>query len=76
MLLDPQKAENQKRLLEIELEEVGVRINQNKPDIVFKQKTGGVCHVPVATRPLKNNMLSTGHHHQRYSPADETGRAK
>ena len=41
MMLDPTKATEQKKILEGELEAVGVRINQSRPDLVFKQKTGG-----------------------------------
>jgi ribosome-interacting GTPase 1 len=28
-------------MLEIELEAVGIRLNSNKPDVVFKQKSAG-----------------------------------
>lgn len=38
MMLDCTKATDQRRLLEVELEAVGVRINQKKPDIQFKRK--------------------------------------
>nr|ODO03981.1 cytoplasmic protein [Cryptococcus depauperatus CBS 7855] len=33
--------DNQKRLLEIELEAVGIRLNARPPDVVFKQKQAG-----------------------------------
>ena len=44
IMLDATKSEEQKRLLEIELDAVGIRLNTTKPDVVFKKKTtGGVC---------------------------------
>lgn len=43
MMLDATKGEIQKRLLEEELEAVGIRLNKRKPNIYFKQKkTGGL----------------------------------
>lgn len=43
MVLDVNKAEEQKRLLEIELEAIGIRLNRKKPDILLKpKKAGGV----------------------------------
>lgn len=43
MVLDVNKAAEQKRLLEIELEAIGIRINRKKPDILLKpKKAGGV----------------------------------
>ena len=45
MMLDATKSEEQRRLLEIELDSVGIRLNKRKPDVVFKRKTtGGVRH--------------------------------
>jgi len=41
MMLDCSKAEVQKRLLEYELESVGLRLNKSPPDISFKRKNGG-----------------------------------
>lgn len=42
--VDATKSAEQKRLLEIELDAVGIRLNARRPDVVFKQKTaGGVC---------------------------------
>ena len=40
-MLDATKSEEQKRLLEIELDAVGIRLNKRKPDVVFKRKTTG-----------------------------------
>lgn len=43
MVLDVNKAEQQKRLLEIELDAIGIRINRKKPDVLLKpKKAGGV----------------------------------
>ncbi|KAJ6604210.1 P-loop containing nucleoside triphosphate hydrolase protein [Mycena vulgaris] len=41
MMLDATKSEEQRRLLEIELDAVGIRLNKQKPDIVFKRRTTG-----------------------------------
>ncbi|KAF9229604.1 P-loop containing nucleoside triphosphate hydrolase protein [Gyrodon lividus] len=43
IMLDATKSEEQRRLLEIELDAVGIRLNKRKPDVVFKRKiTGGI----------------------------------
>lgn len=45
-MLDATKSEEQRRLLEIELDAVGIRLNKRKPDVVFKKRTtGGVSLV-------------------------------
>ncbi|CAK5280070.1 unnamed protein product, partial [Mycena citricolor] len=41
MMLDATKSEEQRNLLEIELDAVGIRLNKHKPDIVFKKRTTG-----------------------------------
>jgi ribosome-interacting GTPase 1 len=41
VMLDASKSEEQRHLLEIELDAVGIRLNKNKPDVVFKRKTTG-----------------------------------
>ncbi|KAF7784581.1 hypothetical protein Agabi119p4_746 [Agaricus bisporus var. burnettii] len=41
VMLDATKSEEQRRLLEIELDAVGIRLNKQKPDIVFKRRTTG-----------------------------------
>ena len=41
MMLDATKSEEQRRLLEIELDAVGIRLNKHRPDVVFKRKTTG-----------------------------------
>lgn len=40
-IVDATKSAEQKRLLEIELEAVGIRLNTRPPDVVFKQKQAG-----------------------------------
>jgi uncharacterized protein len=46
--VDATRPLEQKRLLEIELEAVGIRLNTSPPDVVFKQKTaGGVSSASV-----------------------------
>jgi len=41
VMLDATKSEEQRRLLEIELDAVGIRLNKQKPDVVFKRRTTG-----------------------------------
>lgn len=41
VMLDATKSEGQRRLLEIELDAVGIRLNKKKPDVVFKKRTTG-----------------------------------
>jgi len=41
MMLDATKGDVQKKLLEQELEEVGIRLNKKPPNIYFKPKSGG-----------------------------------
>lgn len=41
MMLDATKSLEQKRLLEIELDAVGIRLNKHKPDVIFKQRPMG-----------------------------------
>jgi ribosome-interacting GTPase 1 len=41
IMLDATKSEEHKRLLEQELDAVGIRLNKRRPDVVFKRKTTG-----------------------------------
>jgi len=41
IMLDATKSSEQRRLLEVELDAVGIRLNRKKPDVVFKQKSAG-----------------------------------
>lgn len=58
MMLDATKSEEQRRLLEIELDAVGIRLNKKKPDVVFKRKTTGGVSISrhVAAQFLTNNL--------------------
>ncbi|GAA5952857.1 hypothetical protein JCM8115_002368 [Rhodotorula mucilaginosa] len=51
IMLDVTKGDEQRQQLEHELEEIGIRLNRQPPDVVFKQKTaGGItinCTVPL-----------------------------
>lgn len=40
-MLDATKSDEQRRLLEHELDAVGIRLNKSKPDVVFKKRTTG-----------------------------------
>lgn len=40
-MLDATKSDEQRQLLEYELDAVGIRLNKSKPDVVFKKKTTG-----------------------------------
>jgi ribosome-interacting GTPase 1 len=51
VMLDATKSEEQKRLLEIELDAVGIRLNKKKPDVVFKKKTTGGVSLPFLLYP-------------------------
>lgn len=64
MMLDATKSLEQRRLLEIELDAVGIRLNKRKPDVVVKRKTtGGVrsqkfCHIDeAANTKLEDNSV-------------------
>ncbi|KDE04042.1 developmentally-regulated GTP-binding protein 2 [Microbotryum lychnidis-dioicae p1A1 Lamole] len=53
MMLDATKAANQRRLLEIELEAVGMRLNRKKPDVIVRIKAAGgvtITHTVPLTR--------------------------
>lgn len=41
MMLDATKSAEQRKLLEIELDAVGIRLNKRRPDVVVKRKTTG-----------------------------------
>jgi ribosome-interacting GTPase 1 len=56
IMLDATKSLEQKQLLEIELDAVGIRLNKHKPDVVFKQRPMGgvtVCSLPCPQRQNK-----------------------
>lgn len=63
MMLDVTKGDSQRRLLELELEAIGIRLNQKQPDIVFKPK------VRISPSPTSLISLLPGcgrHHDQLY----------
>ncbi|GFZ47491.1 GTP-binding protein 1 [Saitozyma sp. JCM 24511] len=47
LMIDATKSAEQKKLLEIELEAVGIRLNTKPPDVVFKQKSAGGINCTV-----------------------------
>jgi ribosome-interacting GTPase 1 len=50
-VVDATKTAEQKRMLEIELEAVGIRLNTTPPDVVFRQKSaGGITVCPFLCR--------------------------
>lgn len=51
MMLDATKSLEQRHLLEIELDAVGIRLNKKRPDVVFKQRSMGGITIN-ATVPL------------------------
>ena len=53
IMLDATKSEEQRRLLEIELDAVGIRLNKNKPDVVFKKRTTGGVSQDIGTSPSR-----------------------
>ncbi|KAG8999509.1 Developmentally-regulated GTP-binding protein 2 [Tulasnella sp. JGI-2019a] len=53
MMLDATKSLDQRRLLETELEAVGIRINKRRPDVVFKRKTTGGITINVTVKLTK-----------------------
>ena len=71
VMLDATKSEEQRRLLEIELDAVGIRLNKKKPDVVFKRKTtGGVSTSgQVVAQFLTHNFCRLPYvHHSRSTP--------
>ena len=63
MMLDATKGPNQRIILESELEAVGIRLNQRKPNVYFKVKTGGgvsfnaTCKLTFLTERLVQQIL-------------------
>eukprot|EP00127_Corallochytrium_limacisporum_P001006 Clim_evm5s34 gene=Clim_evmTU5s34 len=64
MMLDAAKGGKQRELLTKELEDVGIRLNQRRPNITFKQKKGGglsfnaTCKLTRLTEKLVYNILA------------------
>ncbi|KAJ7456583.1 P-loop containing nucleoside triphosphate hydrolase protein [Mycena latifolia] len=59
MMLDATKSEEQRRLLEIELDAVGIRLNKHKPDIVFKRRTTGGFNTTVKLTQTDEKTIRT-----------------
>ncbi|KAF8506871.1 developmentally regulated GTP-binding protein [Russula emetica] len=59
MMLDATKSEEQRRLLEIELDAVGIRLNKRKPDVVFKRKTTGGLTATVKLTKTDEKTIRT-----------------
>jgi len=54
-MLDATKSDEQRRLLEIELDAVGIRLNKKKPDVVFKRKTTGGITLTATVKLTRTN---------------------
>ncbi|KAJ7770885.1 P-loop containing nucleoside triphosphate hydrolase protein [Mycena maculata] len=59
IMLDATKPEEQRRLLEIELDAVGIRLNKHKPDIVFKRRTTGGFNSTVKLTQTDEKTIRT-----------------
>jgi ribosome-interacting GTPase 1 len=59
-MIDATKSDEQRAMLVAELEEVGIRLNTQSPDVVFKQKTAGGITVSL---PLESKLLTVDHLH-------------
>ncbi|KAF9243847.1 developmentally regulated GTP-binding protein [Melanogaster broomeanus] len=59
VMLDATKSEEQRRLLEIELDAVGIRLNKRKPDVVFKRKTTGGLNTTVKLTKTDEKTIRT-----------------
>ncbi|EIM92692.1 developmentally regulated GTP-binding protein [Stereum hirsutum FP-91666 SS1] len=55
IMLDATKSEEQRRLLEIELDAVGIRLNKQRPDVVFKRKTTGGITLTATVKLTKTD---------------------
>lgn len=59
------RGDTQRRMLEIELEAVGIRLNRTKPDIVFRQKVG-FWNILDSRSLLKKIVDRRRYHSQRH----------
>ncbi|EJD04262.1 developmentally regulated GTP-binding protein [Fomitiporia mediterranea MF3/22] len=55
MMLDATKSVEQRRLLEIELDAVGIRLNKRRPDIVVKRKTTGGVSINTTVKMTRTD---------------------
>lgn len=74
-MLDATKSDEQRKLLEYELDAVGIRLNKSKPDVVFKRKTtGGVRKEFIWFDSLFTHTRQLLDHVQYYCEAHENRR--
>lgn len=66
IMLDATKSDEQRRLLEIELDAVGIRLNTKRPDVVFKRKTTGGVRVQLAPSRVEFTELAAIDHSERF----------
>ncbi|KAJ9106345.1 hypothetical protein QFC21_001491 [Naganishia friedmannii] len=58
-VVDATKSNEQRRLLETELEAVGIRLNTKAPDVVFRQKAAGGINATVKLNHIDEKMIRT-----------------
>lgn len=67
MMVDATKMTQQKALLELELEAVGIRLNKKRPDVTVKTRpTGGITVRPSSSK-LGSKQVLTGRAEQIFS---------
>lgn len=77
MMLDATKSKKQRELLETELEAIGIRLNQAKPNVYFKVKTGGgitfnsTCKLSKLNEKMVVNIL---HDYRKWGGGGRDGR--
>ncbi|EIW86461.1 developmentally regulated GTP-binding protein [Coniophora puteana RWD-64-598 SS2] len=59
VMLDATKSEEQRTLLEHELDAVGIRLNKRRPDVVFKRKTTGGLNTTVKLTKTDEKTIRT-----------------
>ncbi|KAJ3985409.1 developmentally regulated GTP-binding protein [Lentinula detonsa] len=59
IMLDATKSDEQRRLLEHELDAVGIRLNKSKPDVVFKKRTTGGFNTTVKLTKTDEKTIRT-----------------
>ncbi|CAD5232062.1 unnamed protein product [Bursaphelenchus xylophilus] len=70
MMLDATKGDHQRRLLETELEEVGIRLNRRKPGIYLKRKPGGgikFTHTAILTHCDEKMVINILHEYKIFN---------
>ncbi|KAJ3823511.1 developmentally regulated GTP-binding protein [Lentinula raphanica] len=59
IMLDATKSDEQRQLLEHELDAVGIRLNKSKPDVVFKKRTTGGFNTTVKLTKTDEKTIRT-----------------